>query len=129
MKLILIVGTTVVNLALISYSIAVFKQRKFKALNKQVMSFLTIGVILDISATICMVLGSSKGGMTLHGFIGYSSLLGMLIDTFFSYKKVLGNGIGVATNSKFNRNTTIAYAYWVIAYITGAAIVAIRHSS
>lgn len=128
MKPILIIGTTVVNLALIAYSIAVFKQRKHKALTSSAMTFLTIGVILDLTATICMVIGSSKGGLTLHGFIGYSSLLGMLIDTFFSYKHVAKNGLGASTSQKFNRNTTLAYLYWVAAYITGAAIVAMRHS-
>lgn len=120
-------GTTIVNLALLSYSIAVYKQRKAKALTKQVMTFLTVGVVLDITATICMVIGSSKGGLTLHGFIGYSSLLGMLIDTFFSYKKVNKEGLGTEISSKFSRNTTIAYFYWVAAYITGALIVAFRH--
>lgn len=126
MKPILIAGTTIVNLALISYSIGVFKQRKAKALTKNVMTFLTLGVIFDITATICMVIGSSKGGMSLHGFIGYSSLLGMLIDIWFSYRAVSKNGIGTQISSSFNRNTTIAYIYWIAAYITGALIVALR---
>lgn len=126
MKPILIAGTTIVNLALIAYSIGVFKQRKAKMLNKSVLTFLSLGVIFDITATICMVLGSSKGGLSLHGFIGYSSLLGMLIDIYFSYRKVAQNGIGVELSQKFNRNTTVAYLYWVAAYITGALIVALR---
>ena len=126
MKPILIAGTSIVNLALISYSIAVFKQRKAKALTKNVMIFLSLGIILDITATICMVMGSSKGGVSLHGFIGYSSLLGMLIDTYFSYRKVSQNGLGCSLTTSFTRNTTLVYLYWVAAYITGALIVAFR---
>lgn len=126
MKPILIAGTTIVNLALIAYSIGVFKQRKAKMLNKSVLTFLSLGVIFDITATICMVIGSSKGGLSFHGFIGYSSLLGMLIDIYFSYRKVAKNGIGVELSQKFNQNTTVAYLYWVAAYITGALIVALR---
>lgn len=126
MKPILIAGTTIVNLALISYSIAVFQQIKSKALTKKVMTFLTLGVVFDITATICMVLGSSKGGLTLHGFIGYSSLLGMLIDYYFSIRKINQSGINTTLSPGFNRNTKIAYFYWVAAYITGAMIVAMR---
>ena len=126
MKLILIIGTIIVHLALISYTIAVFKQRKAKALTKGVMTFLSLGVILDITATICMVLGSSKGGFTLHGFIGYSSLTGMLLDTYFSYRKVAKEGIGVKITNIFTRNTTLVYSYWVLAYLTGALLVALR---
>ena len=126
MKPILIAGTTIVNLALISYSVAVFYQNKSKILSKKVMTFLSMGVIFDITATICMVLGSSKGGLTVHGFIGYSSLLGMLIDYYFSIRKINAEGIGVSLSSTFNRNTKIAYFYWVAAYITGAMIVAMR---
>ncbi len=122
----ILIGTIIVNLALISYSIAVFKQRKAKALNKNVMTFLTLGIILDITATIFMIIGSSKGGFTLHGFIGYSSLTGMLLDTYFSYKFVKKNGIGTSVPSKFTRNTTFVYLYWVSAYITGAMLVMIR---
>lgn len=123
METILIVGTTIVNLALIAYSIAVFKQKRQMALTKSVMVFLTIGIVFDVTATICMVLGSSKGGLTLHGFIGYSSLFGMLLDTIFSYRKVINNGLGVKINSNFMRNTFLAYGYWVVAFITGAMIV------
>lgn len=126
MKPILIAGTTIVNLALISYSVAVFYQNKSKILSKKVMTFLSMGVIFDITATICMVLGSSKGGLTVHGFIGYSSLLGMLIDYYFSIRKINAEGIGISLSSAFNRNTKIAYFYWVAAYITGAMIVALR---
>lgn len=122
----ILIGTIIVNLALISYSIAVFKQRKVKALNKNVMTFLTLGIILDITATILMVIGSSKGGFTLHGFIGYSSLTGMLLDTYFSYRFVKKNDLGASVPSKFTRNTTIVYLYWVLAYITGAMLVMIR---
>lgn len=122
----ILIGTIIVNLALISYSIAVFKQRKAKVLNKNIMTLLTLGIILDITATIFMVIGSSKGGFTIHGLIGYSSLTGMLLDTFFSYRFVNKNGLGASVPSKFTRNTTLVYLYWVSAYITGAILVAIR---
>ncbi len=126
MTTILLAGTVIVNLALVSYSMAIFRQRKTKSLGKRVMFFLTLGVILDITATVCMVMGSSTKGMSLHGLIGYSSLLGMLIDTFFSYKNIFSSGFGVSVSDRFTRNSSISYFYWVLAYITGATLVMLR---
>ena len=122
MKPILIAGISIVNLALISYSIAIFSQNRKKLMSRIVLTFLTIGVITDISATICMIIGSGHI-ITLHGVIGYSSLTGMLADTVISYRHARKNGLYSALTSRFNLGSRLAYFYWVIAYITGAMIV------
>ena len=127
MKPVLAAGISIVNLALISYSIAIYKQNKKLLLTRNVMTFLTLGVIFDITATVCMIIGSAEGGVTLHGFIGYSSLVGMLIDTIVSYRKITSKGVGTGITVKFNNGSKIAYFYWVLAYITGALIIATRH--
>ena len=80
MKTILILGTSIVNLALISYSIAVITEQRRHALSSRVLVFLSMGLVLDITATILMIIGSENPAFTLHGLIGYSSLTGMLID-------------------------------------------------
>ena len=125
MKPVLIAGISIVNLALISYSIAIITQRRSKLLSKKVMTFLTLGICLDITATICMIIGSGKF-LTLHGIIGYSSLAGMLTDTFLSYRQVFAKGTGVEVSSRFNNGSFIAYIYWVLAYITGALLVMLK---
>lgn len=125
MKPILIAGVTIVHLALISYTIAIITLHRKRHLTKQVMWFLSLGVIFDITSTICMVI-SSGNAMTLHGFVGYTSLTGMLIDTLVSFRKVKANAIGVAASPSFIRWSTVAYSYWILAYITGALIVALR---
>jgi hypothetical protein len=129
MKPVLIAGISIVNLALISYSVAIFLQNKHRIFSKRVMTFLTIGVIFDIIATVCMVIGSAEGAMTLHGIIGYSSLAGMLTDTVLSYKNVKENGINAKVSARFHAGSKSAYLYWVLAYITGALIIALRHKS
>lgn len=126
MKPVLIVGISIVNLALISYTIAIVIQSRKKMMSRQVLTFLTVGVIFDITATICMILGTEEGPMTLHGFIGYSSLTGMVIDTIFSYRHAMKNGINAIVPKQFTRWSQVAYYYWVLAYITGALIVAFR---
>lgn len=126
MKPVLIAGISIVNLALISYTIAIVIQSRKKLMSRNVLTFLTIGVLFDITATICMILGTEEGPMTLHGFIGYSSLTGMIIDTIFSYRFMKRNGLHATIPLSFTRWSQTAYVYWIVAYITGALIVAMR---
>jgi hypothetical protein len=125
MQAVLIAGITIVNLALISYSIAIFTQRKSKVISRNILIFLCIGVILDITATICMIIGSGKF-LTLHGIIGYTSLSGMITDTLFSFRFARKYGLGKTIPAHFNKWSFLAYLYWVIAYVTGALLVIIK---
>jgi hypothetical protein len=51
-----------------------------------VLTFLTIGIILDITATCFMIAGSHRIPITFHGILGYSALAAMLIDTVLIWK-------------------------------------------
>lgn len=95
-------------------------------MSSAVLIFLTTGVVFDITATICMVAGSSQGALTLHGIIGYTSLAGMLTDTVFSYLLRFRNGKDAAIPARFNKNSLLAYCYWILAYITGAILIMLR---
>ena len=125
MKTASIIGSMVVTVALVFYSIGFAKERREKVVSSGVLLFYTIGVTLDITATILMILGSSKGLLTIHGFIGYSSLLGMLADTFLLWRHNLKEGPAIQVNKKLHLYSRIAYAWWVIAYITGGLLVAV----
>ncbi len=80
MKPLAIFAATVVTLALISYSIAIITEQRKKLVVNRVLIFLTLGVVLDISATTMMIIVSENSPFTLHGILGYSSLTLMLID-------------------------------------------------
>jgi len=127
MKPIILTGILLVNLALIAYSVAIFTEQKRKIVNNFILFFITIGVLLDMSATACMIIGSSHTALTSHGIFGYSALTGMLIDciSFWKHKKKFG------TNTKVNRKlhlySRLAYIWWLLAYITGIIIINIRH--
>jgi hypothetical protein len=125
MKPVLIAGITLVHIALISYGIAIFSQGRTMTVSRRVLTFLTVGVLFDVSATICMII-SSGHILTLHGIIGYSSLAGMLADTILSYRFANRNGFATAISLSFRRWSRNAYIYWVIAYITGAVLVMTR---
>lgn len=122
MKPVLIAGTTIVNLALISYSIAVITEQRRHRVIPRVRLFLTLGVILDITATVCMIIGSSNSPFTLHGILGYSSLAAMSLDAALLWRHWLRHGEEVVPRS-LHIYSRYAYLWWIAAYITGAALV------
>lgn len=126
MNLYLQIGTSVVVFALISYSIGIITEQRIKHISKQVITFVTLGVILDIAATFFMIIGSDKGGFTLHGFIGYSSLLGMLIDVILMWVRIVRHGINTHVPNSLHLYTRYAYIWWVLAFITGGVLVLFR---
>jgi len=126
MRVISLVGSGIVTLALISYSIAIWREQSRRAADKRVLRFLTSGVILDITATTCMIIGSTSGPFTLHGSLGYSSLALMIIDTVLIWRLRLRKGINAPVPPGLNRYTRVAYIWWILAYITGALLVALR---
>ena len=122
MNSILIKAVIVVTFALISYSIAVItEQRKGKVTNR-VLTFLTTGIVLDISSTVLMIIGAGKIPITVHGFIGYSALTVMLIETVLIWRFRRKNGSDIPVSKGLSTYTRFAYVWWVIAYIAGAII-------
>ena len=119
------IGSLVVTLALIFYSVGFSKENGKKIVTEHVLLFYTIGVFLDITATILMIIGSSKGMITVHGMIGYSSLLGMLIDTILLWRYNRSQGSDTIVSRGLQIYTRIAFTWWVIAYITGGLLVAL----
>ncbi len=119
-------GTTIVFFALASYSIAIFTEQSKKILRRRILVFLTLGVALDITATVLMVLGSPNGGFTLHGIIGYSSLAGMFIDAVLIWRLKIQNGSYSPIPNGVHIYSRYAYLWWVIAFITGGLLVMMK---
>lgn len=118
----LMVGTFIVIFALISYSIAIINEQRSHKLNVSIMTFLTVGVILDITATIFMIIGSTNTPFTVHGFIGYSALLAMLIDLLFIWKLKASVGLNAEVPKKLHIYSRFAYIWWVVAFASGGII-------
>lgn len=117
----ILIGAITVTAALLSYSIAVITEQITKKVNYFILIFLSLGLILDITATSFMIYGSSNSAFTLHGMLGYSALLAMMIDTFLIWKNYLKYGENI--KKSIHRYSLIAYLYWVIAFITGGFLV------
>ena len=126
MNLYLQIGTSIVILALTSYSIAIITEQRTKIISLKVLFFLTLGVCLDIAATAFMIFGSSKGGFTLHGILGYSSLIAMFTDSILIWRLKSKNGINSVVPKNVHLYSRYAYAWWVLAFITGGLLVAFK---
>jgi EamA domain-containing membrane protein RarD len=123
MNIFLSYGTKIVILALIAYSIAVLTEQKTHRVSNRVLIFITSGIILDITATVFMILGSSNTPFTLHGFIGYSSLTAMLVDTVLIWKHRLESGSEETVSKGLHLYSRYAYIWWILAFITGGLLV------
>ena len=117
-----IIGASIVTLALISYSIGIISEQIKKKLIPRVMIFITLGVGLDITATIFMILGSTNSPFTIHGFIGYSALFIMLIELVRIWQLYNKTGMGAEVPKGVHLFSRYAYIWWVVAYITGSLI-------
>ena len=116
-------GTKIVVLALIAYSVAILTEQKIHHVSNRVLIFLTLGIILDIVATTFMILGSGNTPFTLHGFIGYSSLGAMLIDTVLIWRHRLKSSATEEVPKRLHLYSRYAYIWWIIAFITRGLLV------
>ena len=124
MNSILIAGTITVTAALIAYSLFVFTKPKDGTLALWTLTILSIGLFLDISATILMILGSQNIPITPHGIIGYSALAAMLIETVFIWRHWIKKGKTEPVSKPIQNYTRFAYSWWVLAFIIGGLLAA-----
>lgn len=123
MEPIAVVGAFIITLSLLTYGIGSITLIRFKIIGSIALVFLTIGVILDVSAIVLMMIGAKGTPFTLHGFIGYLAFLIMLIDTIWVWVSYFKNGIDSRVSNKLFTFAKYAYLCWVIAYLTGSLIV------
>jgi uncharacterized repeat protein (TIGR03987 family) len=122
MRTILLAGSIIVTLALISYSIGIISEQRKQQVTWRILSFLGLGLSLDIAGTACMIIGSVNSPFTYHGFMGYSALLLMLIDNVFLWKLKIKEGIEAPVKASIHKYSRIAYIWWVFVYLTGLLI-------
>lgn len=118
----LIKAVIVVTFALLFYSIAIVTEQRKSSISRRVLIFLMAGVCCDVASTTLMIIGSGNIPITIHGFLGYTALLAMLIDTVLIWRFWSKNRSIVNVPRGLHIYTRIAYSWWVIAYIAGAVI-------
>lgn len=115
------VGALIVTLALILYTLGFINERKNKYVTDRLLWLMGLGLFADVTATALMIYGSPNSPFTLHGFVGYSALLGMIIENIMLHnyrKKHSRNRISKTVHTV----TLISYFWWIAAYITGSIL-------
>lgn len=120
------IGAGIVIFALLAYSISIITEQRTRLVTPIVLRFLMLGVVLDITATIFMIIGSSNSAFTLHGLLGYSSLAGMIADTILISRFYFKNKPTTIVPKWLHLYSRIAYVWWVIAFFTGLGLVVLK---
>jgi len=118
-----IIGAFIITLALLSYGIGSISVQRFKLVTPAVLTFLTLGVVLDLTAVTFMIIGSGNSAFSIHGILGYSAMATMVLDTFFIWRLFLKNGFDSEISKTIVTYAKFAYLWWVIAYLTGSLLV------
>jgi len=122
METVIIVGIVFVHLALLFYTIFIIKEFKIAKATNSILFFLTIAVVFDLIATSCMMIGTTNTYFTFHGILGYLGLLAMIVDAILIWKHKINNGIEAAFSKGLNLYSRLAYAWWIVAFITGVVV-------
>ena len=122
MPKITIAGIISVHIALILYTLFFIFENKKQKTTKAVLVFITLAVIFDVIATICMMIGTTRTYFTFHGIIGYIGLLLMVTDAVFLWRYKLKHGSEILISKSLNMFSKIAYIWWIIAFITGVLV-------
>ena len=119
MKPIIIFALVMVHGALISYGIGIITEQIKHRITRFVVLFLALGLIFDLIATVCMVVGAGRGFLTTHGILGYSCLLTMAVDSTLVLRHRLKWGDQQVPHG-LHLFSRYAYCWWVLgAYIIG----------
>ncbi|MCJ7580236.1 MAG: hypothetical protein MUP98_06850 [Candidatus Aminicenantes bacterium] len=122
----LLVGTRIVILALIAYSVAGYLLYKKKSPANIVVYVQSTGLFFDVAATALMILGSTNTPFSIHGFLGYSALVGMIIETTLLWKFRMQKGKESPVSKGFQMYSKLALAWWVTAFVVGALLVFLK---
>ncbi len=118
-----LIGAFVITLSLLSYGIGSIAVQHFKHVSRGVLIFLTLGVLLDFAAIIFMISGSTKGIFSLHGILGYTATITMVIDVVLVWRCYFRSGLDSVIGNFVLLISKIAYAWYLFVYITGSLLI------
>jgi len=112
-------GVSFATLALVFYSIHYWRNRARSGVTKAGCLLQTTGLEFDVAGTILMIVGSKNIPLTVHGLIGYAALLAMLAKTALIWRRALRGGEAGTGERLYG---TIAYFWWIAAYVAGGVL-------
>jgi len=121
------VGIFFVHFALIFYTLFILFESKKQRATNIVLLLITFAVLFDITATACMMIGTTRTYFTFHGIIGYIGLLLMIIDFILLLRYRIKFGTETLISKPLYLYSKIAYFWWLAAFITGVIVSIFRH--
>ena len=121
------VGIFFVHFALIFYTLFILFEGKKQRATNSVLLLITFAVLFDITATACMMIGTTRTYFTFHGIIGYIGLLLMIIDFILLLRYRIKFGTETLISKPLYLYSKIAYFWWLAAFITGVIVSIFRH--
>jgi len=121
------VGIFFVHFALIFYTLFILFESKKQRATNIVLLLIIFAVLFDITATACMMIGTTRTYFTFHGIIGYIGLLLMIIDFILLLKYRIKFGTETLISRPLYVYSKIAYFWWLAAFITGVIVSIFRH--
>jgi hypothetical protein len=121
------VGIFFVHFALIFYTLFILFEGKKQRATNSVLLLITFAVLFDITATACMMIGTTRTYFTFHGIIGYIGLLLMIIDFILLLRYRIKSGTETLISRSLYVYSKIAYFWWLTAFITGVIVSIFRH--
>jgi hypothetical protein len=121
------VGIFFVHFALIFYTLFILFESKKQRATNIVLLLIIFAVLFDITATACMMIGTTRTYFTFHGIIGYIGLLLMIIDFILLLRYRIKAGTETLISRPLYVYSKIAYFWWLTAFITGVIVSIFRH--
>ena len=113
----LIISTTLITLALISYSIGVWSERIAGRLKSWHLVFFWIGFTFDTTGTGMMFEMAGRIGTDIHSLTGILAILLMLIHAIWATVVLLRKNEKAI--KRFHYFSVFVWAIWLIPYFTG----------
>ena len=123
----LILATSSITLALVFYTIGVFKERKAGILRLNHVLFFWIGLVFDVTGTAIMTFmaqssdaAAAAGDFGIHGLTGLLAIVLMLIHASWATITYLHHN--KHGQEVFHKFSTFVWLVWLIPYIIGMLI-------
>ncbi|MFW5830699.1 MAG: hypothetical protein ACOC1D_05725 [Prolixibacteraceae bacterium] len=117
MNLITMTGAFVITLGLLSYGLGSISLQRFKVISSGVLIFLTLGLILDITANILFLIGNNHL-FSLRRLPACSALFIMLINVIWIWRVYYLKTKDRFAGKQLLLYSKVAFGWWLIVYMT-----------
>lgn len=126
MNSITLIGAIIITIAFLLYGIGNISIQRFKMVSPGVLWFLSLGILLDMVATVFLIAGSPNHLFSVRGIVRYSALLVMLVEVILIWQLYITRKTNAAIGEKLRAYSRVAISWWIIAYITGNLMVILK---